>query len=237
MKVFIAEDEPPARERLVETLARVAPQARVAGTAETVKQAKAWLASNPAPDLLLVDVQLADGLSLELFESGRLPCPVIFTTAYDEYAISAFEARAIDYLLKPVDDAKLARALAKLEQLRQHFASPRPRSRVIARLGARHLVVPMERVAYFVSDDKVAFAVTWDGERHMLDEAMPAIESSLDAERFLRLNRRYVVHADAVASFLSAGKGRLQVALSPAAQEEVVVSQERAAAVKAWLAR
>ncbi|MBI5276606.1 MAG: response regulator transcription factor [Burkholderiales bacterium] len=237
MKVFIAEDEPPARDRLVEALARVAPHARVAGTAESVRQARAWLAANPPPDLLLVDMQLADGLSLELFESAQLPCPTIFTTAYDEYAISAFEARAIDYLLKPVDEAKLARALGKLEQLRRHFSVPAVRSRVIARLGARHVVVPLERVAYFVSDDKLAFAVTWEGERHMLDEGLPAIEASLDAQRFLRLNRRYVVHAEAVASFVGAGKGRLSVVLTPPAHDEVIVSQERAGAVKAWLAR
>jgi len=121
MRVFIAEDEPPARARLIETLARVAPEAVVLGHADSVEGTARWLHAHPPPDLLLLDIQLADGLSLDLFETHGVRMPVIFTTAYDRFALDAFRALAVDYLLKPVADAALAQALAKVRQFREHF--------------------------------------------------------------------------------------------------------------------
>jgi DNA-binding LytR/AlgR family response regulator len=123
LRAFIAEDEPPARERLTLALARVAPQARVVGHADSVRGTQRWLAAHPPPDLLLLDIQLADGLSLELFADGRLALPTIFTTAYDRFAIDAFRALAADYLLKPVAEAALAQALQKVERLRRSFGT------------------------------------------------------------------------------------------------------------------
>lgn len=126
-RLFVAEDEPPARERLLEALARVAPEAHVVGTADSVRAAAQWLATHDAPDLALLDIRLADGLSLELFRAGaplgpgRAAVPVVFTTAYDQFALQAFQALAVDYLLKPVADAALAAALGKAQRLRQAF--------------------------------------------------------------------------------------------------------------------
>lgn len=249
MNIFIAEDEAPARERLIDSLGRVAPQARIVGTAPTVQQTAAWLAANPPPDLLLLDIQLADGLSLELFKHGALSCPTIFTTAYDEYVLQAFQAQAIDYLLKPVDEAKLAQALAKWAQLRRHFTAglfealqglrgePRFRTRLLARQGARHVVLPVDRVAYLLSVDKLCVAVTCDGERYLLDEPLGEVEQWLDPAHFHRLNRQVLASVPAVLGFRSAGKGRLEVDLQPPADDAVIVSQERAAAFKDWLAR
>ncbi len=123
LRLFIAEDEPPARARLMKAIARVAPHAEVVGHADSVRGTAQWLAEHPAPDLLLLDIQLADGLSLELFQGGAaaLPIPVIFTTAYDRFAFAAFQALALDYLLKPIADAALAQAFAKAQRLREHF--------------------------------------------------------------------------------------------------------------------
>jgi DNA-binding LytR/AlgR family response regulator len=247
MNVFIAEDETPARERLVETLARVAPGAVVIGSADSVRGTAQWLAVHPAPDLLLLDIQLSDGLSLELFRSGKVELPVIFTTAYDRFAIDAFQALAVDYLLKPVSDEALAQALGKWQRLRAQVganiarwlasAAPRWRERVVGRLGSQHHALAIAQVAYVVSVDKLAFAVTLDGSRYRLDQTLAELEGELDPARFFRVSRQLLIGAHAVRQYTSAGKGRLKVLLQPAADGDVVVSQERASAFKNWIER
>jgi DNA-binding LytR/AlgR family response regulator len=247
MNVFIAEDEPPARERLVETLGRVAPGAVVVGHADSVRATAAWLADHAAPDLLLLDIQLSDGLSLELFRDGKLDLPVIFTTAYDRFAIDAFRAMAVDYLLKPVSESALAEALAKWQRLRTRLganvaawlAAQRParRARLVGRKGTQHHALALTQVAYVVSVDKLAYAVTLDGTRYALDQTLGELETELDPAQFFRVNRQLLVAAHAVRHYSAAGKGRLKVLLQPAADGEVVVSQERAQAFRQWIGR
>ena len=257
LALFIAEDEPPALARLMETIARVAPHARVVGQAASVSETRRWLASNPEPDLLLLDIQLADGLSIELFRDGALALPTIFATAYDEFALAAFDALAIDYLLKPISDARLAQAFARVESLRARFtgqtarqllerlaAAPlastsmsSTRRRWVARRGAEHVAVPTEQVAYFVSVDKLTFVVARDGTRGLLDETLADVEAAVDAQEFFRLNRQTIVAAAAIRRFSAIGRGRLRVELEPAAAGDVEVPQERAAAFRRWLAR
>lgn len=248
LRAFIAEDEPPARERLVLALAQVAPQVVVVGHADSVHNTQAWLASHTPPDLLLLDIQLADGLSLELFADGLLALPTIFTTAYDRFAIDAFRALAVDYLLKPVAEADLQRALQKVERLRRGFgtdverllaqwqpAPPRWRQRLLGRQGARFHSLDVDQLAYLVSLDKLVFAVDWAGERYQVDIPLAELEEALDPARFFRANRQVLVAARAVTGFSAAGKGRLKVELRPAGAGAVLVSQERAGAFRAWL--
>ena len=247
LTVFIAEDEAPARERLLESLARVAPQAKVLGWAASVTEAAAWLQAHAAPDLLLLDVQLADGLSFELFRDGRLQVPTIFITAYDEYALQAFRAHAIDYLLKPLDEKQLAGAFASHSRLRRHFTADvldalqrpaqRHRERLVGKLGVRSIVLPLDRVAYLASVDKASYAITFEGERYLLDEALSALEAALSPADFFRVNRQCIVNVAAIEGFKPTGKGRLALQLKPAAEEEVQVSQERASAFRDWLVR
>ncbi|MBS0447413.1 MAG: response regulator transcription factor [Proteobacteria bacterium] len=249
LSVFIAEDEAPARARLVETLRRVAPHAEVAGWAASVLDAADWLAHHPPPDLLLLDIQLADGLSLELFADAGIASPVVFTTAHDEFVLQAFRAQAIDYLLKPIQDDALAAAIAKHARLARHFAgsdallglrarlAAPQRLRVVGRKGAHFVALPIEQVAYFVTADKLGFAVATDGTRCLLDTPLAELEAGLDPARFFRVNRQYLVSAPAIVRFGPAGKGRLALALAPRADGEVVVSQERAAAFREWLAQ
>jgi DNA-binding LytR/AlgR family response regulator len=246
MRLFIAEDEAPARERLVESIARVAPQSQVVGTASSVREAEAWLAAHPAPDLMLLDIQLSDGLSLELFRHGTLACPTIFTTAYDAFVLQAFQARAVDYLLKPIDEAKLAQAFAKHAQLKRHFAGNlleslqqprRYRQRLVGRQGAQHVALQVDEIAYLLSADKLSFAVGHDGARILVDAPLADIERELDPLRFFRANRQCIVSAGAIQRFGAAGKGRLVLALHPRPDQEVTVSQERADAFRAWLAQ
>ena len=246
MKVFIAEDEPPARERLVETLARVAPQVEVVGHADTVAATAQWLAAMPAPDLLMLDIQLADGLSLELFEGRELTVPVIFTTAYDRFALDAFRALAVDYLLKPIADASLAAALAKVTRLRQHFgadvaallrqAEPRRwRQRLLGRLGGQFHSLAVADVAGFVSVDKLTFAVLADGRRYQVETALADLEDELDPAQFFRANRQVLIAAHGVRRFAPAGRGRLRVESVVEALGELIVSPDRAAAFRSWL--
>jgi len=248
MRAFIAEDEPPARERLVEALARVAPQVCVVGHADSVKATADWLATQPPPDLLLLDIQLSDGLSLELFDGRELALPVIFTTAYDQFAIAAFRALAVDYLLKPIGEAALAQAVAKAEKLRRGFGSdvmrvldelqrPRWRQRLLGRKGGAFQAFDVAELAYVVSVDKLSHAVLHDGSRLLLETPLAELEAWLDPAQFFRANRQTLLAARAVAGFASAGKGRLKLQLRPAQAGELIVSQERAADFRNWLER
>lgn len=250
MKIFVAEDELPARDRLLETIRRVDPQARVIGTAGSVRESRTWLAAHPAPDLLLLDVQLSDGLSLELFRDGAIGSPAIFATAYDEFVLEAFRANAIDYVLKPVSDAALARAFAGYRRLKSHFdgalagmlderPSPwrAPRQRLLARQGGGFVSLRVDEIACFVSLDKLTFAVDAAGARHVVETSLGELESELDATRFFRINRQVIASAGAVVAFRPAGKGRLEVELAPPGIDRVTVTQERAAAFRDWLAR
>lgn len=253
MKLFIAEDEAPARERLTASLARVAPEAQVVGHSDTVRGTLDWLARHPAPDLLLADIQLADGLSLELFRGQALRLPTIFTTAYDQFALQAFQAMAVDYLLKPVSEAALAQALAKAARWREHFDARAesqwqarldgllerlapPRQRLIGRKAGQHFhALALDEIAYFVSLDKLSFAIGLDGERYQVEPSLGELEAQLPHGRFFRANRQVLVGAGAVRSFAPAGKGRLQLTLTPPLVGELLISQERTAAFRAWL--
>jgi DNA-binding LytR/AlgR family response regulator len=249
MNLFLVEDEAPARERLIETIARVEPGACIVGLAASVREASAWLASHPAPDLLLLDVQLSDGLSFELFSQHAVACPAIFATAYDEFVLDAFKANAIDYVLKPVSDAALARAFASYRRLRAHFGADvakvaarltapavRPRERLLARQGDEFVSVRVDQIGYFVSLDKSTYAIDREGRRHLVDATLAELGEQLDPQRFFRVSRQVIVGASAVLGFRPSGKGRLRLQLAPAATQAVTVTQERAAAFRQWLA-
>lgn len=258
LNIFIAEDEPPARERLIEALAHVAPQARVLACADSVRGSAAWLASHAAPDLLLLDIQLADGLSLELFRADppgpALQIPVIFTTAYDRFALDAFAALAVDYLLKPISDEALAQALAKAQRWQArgsgdgaHDVGPwlarqpaatgsRWRQRLMGRKGsAQFHAVPVAQLSHLVSLDKLTYAVAMDGVRYLIEHTLGELEGQLDPARFFRVSRQLLVAAQTVRHYSPAGKGRLKLSIVHGEATEVLVSQERAADFKAWL--
>ena len=257
LRVFIVEDEPPAVAQLERALRRWDPTCIVAGTAGSVRAAVAWLRAHPAPDVMLADVRLEDGLSLRIFDEARVTCPVIFTTAYDDYVMKAMERNAIDYVLKPLDPERLARALDKYVRLREHFGRAEatrsalvalgsdlagkgketvPPARVLARRGAGFVAVPIERVAWFTTEYKQTVLVERGGKRLLVDEALGDLEARLGG-RVFRLNRQYLACADAIVSFESAGRGRVLVTLDPRSSDDVIVSQELAASFKEWIAR
>jgi two-component system LytT family response regulator len=243
MRIVIVEDEPPARDKLAAAILAAAPDAEIvaslAGVAETVE----WLAANSAPDLLFLDIQLSDGLSFDILRRARVTCPVIFATAFDEYLLDAFQANGIDYLLKPIRDERVAAAIAKYRRLSAHFTADHtallesvkpPRERLLVRKGIDLLSVRTSDVAYVFTSDKLVFLVTHAGARYLLDRAVADLEAELDPARFFRANRAWLVSIDAIARCRPYGKGKLLLDLRPPAGEEVIVSQERAAAFREW---
>jgi DNA-binding LytR/AlgR family response regulator len=278
MTVLLLEDEYPAAERLQRLLHQAAPDAQVLAVLDTVAGALAWLATHPAPTLILSDIQLADGLSLELWEQAVVPSPVIFTTAYDAYAIRAFQANSIAYLLKPVKLPELQAALQKLQQWGQPVinneqllinsrsgdntselpndpsllisnsslqlerlldALPRPgrpyKSRFLVRQGEQLLPLPATEAAWFQSRHELTTLATHDGRRFVVDYTLEQLESLLDPSQFCRLNRQVLAQLPAVRRLHPHFGGKLLVELHPAPPNEVLVSREKAPAVKAWL--
>jgi DNA-binding LytR/AlgR family response regulator len=255
IRVLILEDEAPALQRICALLMEAAPDAAIVGTADSVRAAGEWLARHPPPDLILADIQLSDGVSLELFRTAPPPCPIIFTTAHDDYLLDAFATHGIAYLLKPVKPADLAGALKKHRDLGRHYAAnfsalatqlaaaasqqsassvSRPRRRILAQKGLAFQPIALDDVAYFFSEHKLTFLVTHHAERFLVNDSLAALEEELPEAEFFRLGRNLLAHITAVRSFRSIGKGRLAVQLHPTTAEEVQVTQERAADFRSW---
>jgi two-component system LytT family response regulator len=244
MKVYIAEDEIPARKALVEALEIADPSIEVQGEAGTVQKACEDL-HHMKPDLIFLDIQLSDGNSFSLFENVSITCPVIFVTAFDQYLIKALQHNSIDYLLKPLKQDQLERALHKYRQLQQHFnanigqllAEIAPPAKILKRLvvkkGLNFFTLKIEEVAYFYSEHKVTFVVSFEGQKFIYDEPLSELENKLSS--FFRLNRKYLSNIEAVKSFRTLDKGKLLVELIPSVSEEVIVSQEKASTFKDWL--
>ncbi len=245
-RVAILEDEKPAREGLVRALRRFDPAIEIAFVAASVAEAVRRLGGGPPPDLILADIQLSDGLSLAAFETVPAPCPIIFCTAYDEHVLEALRRGGIDYLVKPIEEARLHEALAKYLRLRAHFAG-RPaevaralqapeRRGVVARHERDFVPVPIEQIAYFVAEDKTVVLVHRSGARYGIERTLTELEAELPGDRFFRANRSFLVHRAAVRRFRPWFKGRLALDLDPGA-EDVIVSQENAARFRGWMDR
>ncbi|MBG8555627.1 response regulator transcription factor [Hymenobacter sp. BT594] len=257
MRALIIEDEPLAARRLTELLRKQPQPVEVVGTAESVAEAEALLrALRLAPDVLFLDIHLADGLSFELFERLDIQSPVIFTTAYDKYALRAFKVNSVDYLLKPIDPEELTAALDKLRRqreaaaptfdaallaqvLRQAQPAKEYKSRFVVRVGEHLKAIPVEQIAYFASLEKVTLLHTREGRRFVVDYTLEQLEGMLDPTVFFRLNRAYLAHAEAIHDIIHYTNSRLQTILKPAAPDNdtVLVSREKVSAFKAWLDR
>lgn len=261
LRALIVEDEPLAARRLADLLARQPEPVRVLGTAESVARAVVLLEdSEPAPDVLFLDIHLADGLSFELFERTAVRCPVIFTTAYDQYALQAFKVNSVDYLLKPLDEAELAAALRKLrtvhspappalafdphllarlvQQMQHTVPATTHKTQFVVRVGEHLKVVPVEQIAYFFSLEKATFLQTTEGRKFVVDYTMDQLETLLDPRRFFRLNRAYLAQQTAIQDIIHYTNSRLQTVLRPTAPDtQVLVSREKVSIFKSWLDR
>jgi DNA-binding LytR/AlgR family response regulator len=254
MNVLIIEDEPLAVDRLRQLLVQTDATLRVAGVADSVEASVAWLQTQAKPDLILMDIELSDGQSFGIFDQVVVSSPVIFTTSYDEYAIRAFKVNSIDYLLKPIKPEDLKGALEKLKNLGRHLPTGpsagieqllrelrRPekeyRERFLVKLGQRYFSIEAEDIAYFFYNNRVTYLKTWEKQVYCIDYILDELEEMLSPKTFFRANRQYLLHVNAVKDIHTYFNNKLKLTLQPAAEEEVVVSRERAMDFKDWMGK
>ncbi|RIW18296.1 DNA-binding response regulator [Algoriphagus lacus] len=248
MNILIIEDEKPAANRLIKLLKGHFVDGDFVGNLDTVSRAVKWFEENPAPDLIFCDIQLADGISFEIFEKVKVSSPVIFITAYDQYAIRAFQVNAIDYLLKPIDPEALGQAIEKyksrqikpsldLELLKELLQPDKKsfKSRFLVRFGEKIQSVPMEEVSFFFSEERVTFLQTDAGKKYVLDSTLEQVESQVDPALFFRLNRKYLSRVDAVEEVLAYSNSRLKVKLKNCQDSDILISREKVGEFKTWL--
>ncbi len=245
-RVFILEDEAPAAKRLSKLIAQAEADCEIVGMADSVKATVKWLSANPAPDLAFFDIQVADGLSFEVFDWVEMPCPVIFCTAYDEYAIKAFKVNSIDYLLKPADLDEVKAAIAKYKALKGtqgpitetiQSLSKSHKERFLIKIGEHIKTVATEDILYFYSVDKATFAHTISGQNYLLDPSLEKVEKMVDPKLFFRINRKYLISIAAINDIVSYSNSRLRILLKDSKEMDAVVARERVAEFKGWLDR
>jgi two-component system response regulator LytT len=248
MIVLIIEDESLAADKIETCLHEIDPAIQVVAKIKSIESAVKWLSENDHPDLIISDIRLLDGLSFEIFQKVKVNKPVIFTTAYDQYAIRAFEVNSIDYLLKPVETDKLRASLEKYkglahnqvidfnDVLRQLQAGrPQYKSRFMVRLGQKIVAIPAEKISYFFSENKLSFIVSQDGKKFPIDQPLDELVDLLDPGKFFRANRQFIITFESIAEIHPYFKGRIKLNLQPKAEEEVVISSERTPEFKKWI--
>lgn len=252
MKVLIIEDEPFVAKDLEKQIMRLEPKAEIQQILSSVESAKKWFADHEPPDLIFSDIQLSDGISFEIFESLHLHSPIIFTTAFDEYAIRAFKLNSVDYLLKPIDVNELEAALVKYKSLvNEGLLAEQLKSMISQWTGQiekkykerfltlhRNMLVPInqEQIACFHKEELI-YLTTFDNERYITEhQTLDEIEGLLNPDTFFRVNRQYIVHVQSVDRIKTTHKG-LTIRLKPPLAVELDISREKATAFKNWVSR
>ena len=256
MKAVIIEDETLIAKELQHKITEVAPDIRFIEVLPSLKTAYKWFMENAEPDLLFADIQLSDGTSFEIFERYDLKCPVIFTTAYDEYAIKAFKVNGVDYLLKPIDTQDLKKAIDKcrtiiqnksqypkdIQQLLQmmsqpHTAGPGYKEKFVVKIRNQWLPVPTKDIACFFREN-LNYLFTYNGDKHILDfTTLDEVEELLDPRMYYRANRQAIIHIDSIQSVRPQENQKLVVTLKAPLKMELDISREKAPAFKKWFDR
>lgn len=246
---LIVEDELPNATRLERLLNQSDFDISVLSKTTTVKETIKWLTENKAPDLILLDIRLSDGISFEIFKHIEVEVPIIFTTAYDEYALQAFKVNSIDYLLKPIQLAELNTSLHKLvknqptkheldlKNLLGNLKLNQPTFRTRFLVSFRELFIPIDvsQVAYFHSQNKITYLITQKNERYILDLTMERLEDELDPIVFFRATRQLIIKQQSIQKIISHFNGKIKLELIPAFDEEVLLSRDKSAILKEWL--
>lgn len=251
MKTIIIEDEKPSARRLQRMLAKIGLQ--VDTMLHSVEEALDWFQKNTHPDLIFLDIQLSDGLSFEIFESIDVKSAVIFTTAFDEYALQAFKLNSIDYLLKPVSEAELAQAVKKyqernfnkstlqsinFEDIKKLLVNPVERiykQRFTVKVGQHIKIINVDDIECFFSENKGTYAYTIDGRSHLLDMSLEDLEKDINSTVFFRTSRKYLVNINAIKDMVSYTNSRLQIKLKRYPEQDIIVARERVKDFKDWL--
>ncbi|MCK8479520.1 LytR/AlgR family response regulator transcription factor [Psychroserpens algicola] len=251
MKIIIIEDEKPSARRLQRMLTELDLEAQT--MLHSVEESIAWFQNNAHPDLIFLDIQLSDGLSFEIFETIDINSAVIFTTAYDEYALQAFKLNSIDYLLKPIDDDDLARAVSKYQErlpkqqsvtldfddIKKLLVNPIEREykkRFSVKVGQHLKLINIDDIECFYSENKGTYAYTSEGRNYLLDTTLEQLEDELEPHKFFRISRKFYVNVNAIKDMVSYTNSRLQIKLHTFNEQDVIVARERVKDFKEWLA-
>lgn len=258
MKILIVEDEELAVKKLQKTLFSVDESAEVVAVTDSIKGTVEWLQSNQAPDLILMDIELSDGQSFEIFNLMPVRTPVIFTTSYDEYALKAFKVNSIDYLLKPIQKEELQAALDKFKQmnaaasadpnadvnisnlikeLQQKLQPKEYRKRFLVKQAQKLVSIDVNDIAYFYSDGRLNFFKTGDNKKYVVDYTMDELEDMLDPDKYFRTSRSFYVSVDCIDQIHDYFGNRLLLHLSPVVDKEVLVSREKVMDFKRWMGK
>ncbi|MEO4004802.1 LytTR family DNA-binding domain-containing protein [Flavobacterium sp. CAU 1735] len=250
MNIIIIEDEKPAARLLQRKVEKLG--LNVHTMLHSVEESVQWFQANPHPDLIFLDIQLSDGLSFEIFEQINIKSAVIFTTAYDEYALKAFKLNSIDYLLKPIDEDDLEVALNKYRQrnpepqqlsldfetIKRMLVNPVDKSykkRFTVKIGQQLKVIPIEEVECFYSENKGTYVHTTDNRDYLLDQTLELLETELDPKDFYRVSRKFIIPMRAIKEIVLYSNSRLKVVLPTYKGDEVIVSRERVSDFKEWI--
>lgn len=250
MKVLIIEDELPAARRIEQLMRQQRTQVEVLAVIDSISEAVKWFAQNPAPELILMDIHLADGLSFDIFQLIQIQSMVIFTTAYDQYAIRAFKVNSIDYLLKPIDAQELSNALDKFDLMRgkaqsfdysminelfDNLKNRNYRERFLVKFGNAFTYIQAQDMRFCYAEDSLVFTRMADGKKYSLDHTLEQLEQLLNPVHFFRINRKLLLHIDAVDKIHPYFNNRLKLELQPAPGFDIVVSRERVQDFKNWI--
>ncbi|MCB0663489.1 MAG: response regulator transcription factor [Saprospiraceae bacterium] len=250
MRVLLVEDELAAARRLTKLIKTLRPSFEIIEQLDSIETTVNWFSeSTAAPDLIFMDIHLADGSCFEIFNLVDIQVPIIFTTAYDEYAIDAFRVNAVDYLLKPVKEASLLAAIEKYERNRPEEKgtnykelakeikkeSDAVSKRFLIKFGQTIKVVSIDEVAYFYTEDKITFLVTNQGKRYPIDYSLEKLDEISPDDKFFRINRQFIINIDAIKEMYAYSKSRVKIQLEPPCETETIVSTERSPIFKKWL--
>lgn len=249
MKVLIIEDEAPAYRRLTKLINEYDSKVEIVGIIQGVKEGMDWFGTHDSPDVILSDIQLADDLSFTIFKELKITTPIIFITAYDEYAINAFKFYSIDYLLKPVSAEDLKTSLDKYKSIHKNInannfddlvkklTQKNFRERFLVYSGDSLIPLNVDSVAYFISEDGASMLVTKENKRYFISETLDTLEEELNPDIFFRTNRQYILSIHSIDQIFNYGLQKLKITISPKTEDEIIVSKLKATQFKKWLNR
>ncbi len=249
-KILIVEDEKPAATRLSKLVKGLDTKIEIIGIVDSVEDAVFWFENEQQPDLAFFDIQLADGQSFQIFEQTNVACPVIFTTAFDQYAIKAFKVNSIDYLLKPIDPKELEQAWQKYQtthrrndqsitQLWTAFQQINEqknfKERFLIKKGDQYKYLTIKEIAYFYSEEGLTFIMSNDGKRYVIDDKLDQLENTINPKLFFRINRKFIIGENAIQKISTYFNSRLILNVQPSFDGNIIVARERVGSFKEWL--
>lgn len=254
MRIIIIEDESPAAEQLSDFIRRYDGSIGIEGVFDSVEESVAWLRKNQAPDLIFMDIHLSDGLSFEIFSHLEVSSPIIFTTAYDQYAIKAFKVNSIDYLLKPIKYEDVCAAIDKLRTLQTDASALRAldiaalresllrtqrnyKNRFLIRAGEHIRFKTSEEIAYLYAEGKITFLVDTEGKKYVIDYTLEELENLLDPEKFFRATRKLIIKLGSISRIVTYPNSRVKLFVTPAFNGDIIVSREKTRHFLSWLDR